>query len=303
MPANLTFDALREDVATGEIDTVIVALVDMQGRLMGKRFHAEHFLENGHEETHCCNYLLATDLEMTTVPGYAATGWDQRLRRLVMKPDLTTLRRIPWAPGTALCLATCWTTTRTSRCRMRRATSSRRQIARAEAMGLTPMMATELEFFLFHERPRSRISTPATASFAPPRGYNVDYALPDLRGRAGDARAAERPLWRGHPGRELEGRGRGRPARDQHQVFGRAGHRRHACAREGRDARRSRRPTASPRPSWRSMRTGMAGSSSHVHQSLFKGRAKPAFHDADAPHGMSAMMQRYIAGQLAHARR
>ena len=74
MPANLSFDALKAAVQSGEIDTVVVALVDMQGRLMGKRFHAAHFLENS-SETHCCNYLLATDIEMNTVQGYGATGW------------------------------------------------------------------------------------------------------------------------------------------------------------------------------------------------------------------------------------
>ena len=63
MPANLTFDALKAAVTSGEIDTVIVCLVDMQGRMQGKRFQAAHFVENA-EETHCCNYLLATDMEM-----------------------------------------------------------------------------------------------------------------------------------------------------------------------------------------------------------------------------------------------
>ena len=59
-----TLDALREDAAAGRIDTVLACLVDMQGRLMGKRFHAAFFLESGHHETHSCNYLLATDMEM-----------------------------------------------------------------------------------------------------------------------------------------------------------------------------------------------------------------------------------------------
>ena len=72
MPANLSFDALKAAVAAGEIDTVVTCIVDMQGRLMGKRFHAQHFLDSAHEETHCCNYLLATDMEMVTVPGYKA---------------------------------------------------------------------------------------------------------------------------------------------------------------------------------------------------------------------------------------
>jgi hypothetical protein len=105
MPGNLSLDALKEAVARGEIDTVLVAAVDMQGRLMGKRFHAAFFVENGWKETHCCNYLLAVDMEMTTVPGYKSAGWEQGYGDYVMKPDLATMRRLPWLPGTALVLA------------------------------------------------------------------------------------------------------------------------------------------------------------------------------------------------------
>ena len=71
MPGPMTFDALKSQVVDGSIDTVLACFVDMQGRLMGKRFHAQAFIESGHEETHCCTYLLATDLEMATPDGYA----------------------------------------------------------------------------------------------------------------------------------------------------------------------------------------------------------------------------------------
>ena len=94
----------------------------MQGRLMGKRFQAEFFLESGHQETHSCNYLLATDFEMETVPGYKATSWAAGYGDYVMKPDLSTLRRTPWLDGhRAGALPTCSTTTPTPRCRIRRA--------------------------------------------------------------------------------------------------------------------------------------------------------------------------------------
>jgi glutamine synthetase len=68
MPGTLTLDALKTAVSSGEIDTVLVAAIDMQGRLVGKRFHAAFFVNGGHEETHCCNYLLAVDMEMTPSP-------------------------------------------------------------------------------------------------------------------------------------------------------------------------------------------------------------------------------------------
>ena len=104
MAGKLTFDELKEAVASGQIDTVVVALVDMQGRLMGKRFQAEFFVESAWQETHSCNYLLATDMEMVPVEGYQATSWETGYGGYVMKPDLTTLRRTPWLEGTALVL-------------------------------------------------------------------------------------------------------------------------------------------------------------------------------------------------------
>ena len=104
MTTDLTFDALKSQVADGAIDTVLACLVDMQGRLMGKRFHAVNFVETSFEETHCCNYLLATDLEMATPEGYASTSWETGYGDYVMKPDLSTIRLIPWLEGTAMVL-------------------------------------------------------------------------------------------------------------------------------------------------------------------------------------------------------
>ena len=96
MTAPLTFEALKDMAADGSVDTVLVCFVDMQGRLMGKRFHVSNFLESAHEETHCCDYLLATDLEMATPDGYAASSWQRGYGDYVMKPDLATLRPMPW---------------------------------------------------------------------------------------------------------------------------------------------------------------------------------------------------------------
>ena len=104
MPGTLTLDALKAAVASGEIDTVLVAAPDMQGRLMGKRFHAEFFLNGGYEETHCCNYLLAVDMEMNTVAGYKTSSWEKGYGEYVLRPDMGTLRLVPWLPGTALVL-------------------------------------------------------------------------------------------------------------------------------------------------------------------------------------------------------
>src|SRR5215510_15829399 len=103
----LTVEELRADVESGAVDTVIVCFTDMQGRLMGKRLDAEFFLaENdaGHPGEGC-NYLLALEMEMDPVPGYAIASWERGYGDFVMKPDLATLRRIPWLEGNALVLA------------------------------------------------------------------------------------------------------------------------------------------------------------------------------------------------------
>lgn len=151
MAGNLTLDELKKAVASGEIDTVLAVLVDMQGRLMGKRFHAEFFVKSAWEETHSCNYLLATDMEMYTVDGYKATSWAAGYGDYTMKPDLTTLRHIPWLEGTAMVLCDVLDHHGHDDVPHSPRAILKKQIARLEAMGMRPMMATELEFFLFKE--------------------------------------------------------------------------------------------------------------------------------------------------------
>ncbi len=97
----LSFEELRAEVETGAIDTIVVAFTDMQGRLMGKRLHAEFFVEEmdaGHG-VEGCNYLLALDMEMDPVPGYAIASWEQGYGDFDVRPDLATLRRIAVARG------------------------------------------------------------------------------------------------------------------------------------------------------------------------------------------------------------
>ena len=105
-PGMLSLDELRQLTATGEIDTVILAFTDMQGRLQGKRLSAEFFLAEVAEEfSEGCNYLLAVDVDMNTVEGYQISSWDRGYGDFVMRPDMGTLRRIPWHPGTVLVVA------------------------------------------------------------------------------------------------------------------------------------------------------------------------------------------------------
>ena len=102
----LSFDELRADVESGAIDTVVVAFTDMQGRLLGKRLHGEFFVDEigaGHA-VEGCNYLLALEMEMDPVPGYAIASWESGYGDFALQPDLATLRRIPWLEATALVL-------------------------------------------------------------------------------------------------------------------------------------------------------------------------------------------------------
>ena len=148
----LSEQELREDVETGAIDTVVVAFTDMQGRLMGKRVDAEFFLgelEAGHP-VEGCNYLLALEMEMDPVPGYEIAGWERGYGDFALSPDLASLRRIPWLEATALVLCdVLWHDGSPVAPSPRQVL--RAQVARAEALGFSPMLASELEFFLFLE--------------------------------------------------------------------------------------------------------------------------------------------------------
>jgi glutamine synthetase len=149
-PNPFSLEDLRSAVASGEIDTVLACMVDMQGRLIGKRFQAEYFLDSGYEETHCCNYLLANDIDMEPVPGYAAASWTKGYGDFVLKPDLRTMRRVPWLEGTALVLCDVQDHHGHDLPHSPRGIL-RKQVARLAERGYTGMFASELEFYLFNE--------------------------------------------------------------------------------------------------------------------------------------------------------
>src|SRR3546814_34071 len=104
MSGVLSLPKLKQAVADGTIDTVLVCMVDMQGRLVGKRFQAEFFVETAEDATHACNYLLANDIDMELVPGYPSASWEQGYGDYLLKPDLATMRLTPWLEGTAMVL-------------------------------------------------------------------------------------------------------------------------------------------------------------------------------------------------------
>jgi glutamine synthetase len=174
--APLSLDDLRAAADAGRIDTVLLCLVDMQGRLQGKRLTASYFLDevlsHGAE---ACNYLLAVDVEMNTVEGYAMSSWDTGYGDFEMKPDLDTLRLVPWHEGTALCLADLqWTDGQP-------VLASPRQILRAQLdrlaeRRLAAVGATELEFIVFRDS-YDDAARLGYRDLRPANLYNVDYSM------------------------------------------------------------------------------------------------------------------------------
>ena len=173
---NLTVDELRGLVSAREVDTVIIAFTDMQGRLVGKRASARLFLEELAEHgAECCNYLLAVDVEMNTVDGYAISSWERGYGDMAMMPDMDTLRHTPWLPGTVMVTADLtWLDGTPVNPDPRQVL--KRQIARLAERGLAPFVGTELEFIVFEDSYREGWKK-KYEGLTPASDYNIDYAL------------------------------------------------------------------------------------------------------------------------------
>ena len=299
MPGTLSFDDLTSQVDSGSIDTVLVCFVDMQGRLMGKRFHAVNFIETSYNETHCCNYLLATDLEMATPDGYASTSWKLGYGDYVMQPDLSTLRPVPWLDGTAMVLCDVLDHHTHDPVSHSPRAVLKKQVARLEAMGLSAMMATELEFFLF-EKSFDAIRKDGFRDLEPISGYNEDYHIFQTTKEEGVMRPIRNHLFAA--GIPIEN-SKGEAEAGQEELNIRyataldcADH--HAIAKHAiKEIAWQHGRAATFLPKWHHDRVG---SSSHVHQSLWKD-GSPAFFDESRNLGMSDLMQHYMAGLIAYA--
>src|SRR5688572_8857241 len=174
--APLSLDQLRTAVDAGRVDTVLLCLADMQGRLQGKRLFARHFLDDVVEHgAEACNYLLAVDVEMNTVDGYAMSSWETGYGDFEMKPDFSTLRPVSWIPGTAMCMADLQWHDGSP------VVASPRQILRAQLDRLTergwnPLAATELEFIVFRDTYEEAWHK-SYRDLVPGNLYNVDYSI------------------------------------------------------------------------------------------------------------------------------
>ena len=300
MPGNLTLEDLKKAVKSGEIDTVIAAGIDMQGRLMGKRFHAQFFVDGGYDETHCCNYLLAVDMEMNTVQGYKSSNWETGYGDYVLKPDLATMRRIPWLPGTVLVLGD---TQDHHHHDVPHAPRSilKAQVARARAMGFEPMMATELEFYLF-ENSYENLRDGGLNALRTVGGYNEDYHIFQTTKEEDVMRAVRNGLY--GAGIPVEN-SKGEAEAGQEEI-----NYRYSDALDTADNHVIVK-NAVKEIAWSKGKSvtfmakydhRRAGSSSHIHQSLWSLDGKASFADKDDGHGMSDLMKHYLAGQLHHAR-
>jgi glutamine synthetase len=172
----VTVEELKQAVADGTVDTVLLAIADMEGRLQGKRLTASHFLgdvlEHGAEG---CNYLLAVDVEMETVGGYAMASWDTGYGDFEMVPDTDTLRLVPWLPGTAMVMADVqWSDGREVAASPRQIL--RRQLARLAERGMSALAATELEFIVFRNTYEEAWKK-GFHDLEPANLYNIDYSL------------------------------------------------------------------------------------------------------------------------------
>lgn len=302
MTGLLSLAELAEEARQGGIDTVVAAFPDMQGRLIGKRFHVDYFVESAHEETHGCDYLLACDIDMEPVPGYRAASWEKGYGDFVIKPDLATLRRTPWLAKTALVI--CDVLDHHDHSPLAHAPRNilKRQLERLQGMGMKAYFASELEFFLFDE-------TYDTARQKGYRGLNTaghyieDYHVLQTTKEEAVMRAIRNGL--NAAGIPVENsKGEWGPGQEEVNVrYAEALDMadRHAVLKNGcKEIAWSLGKAVTFMAKWD---YALAGNSCHVHQSLWTADGGTSlFHDPAADRGMSKLMRNYMAGLLQHAR-
>ena len=302
MAGMLTFSELRAAAGRGEIDTVIIAFPDMQGRLIGKRMHVDYFLERAHEETHGCDYLLANDIDMEPVPGYAAANWEKGYGDFVMKSDTATLRRLPWLPGTALVLADILDHHHHEDVPHAPRAILKKQIARLAAEKMSAFFASELEFYLFDETYDSAADKRYHGLKTAGR-YIEDYHILQTTKEEGVMRAIRNGLHdAGVPVENSKGEwGPGQEEINVRYADALSMADRHVIMKNGiKEIALLNGKAVTFMAKWR---YDLAGSSAHIHNSLWDlAGKKPLFADPKGEHGMSKLMGHYIAGQLAHAR-
>ena len=290
-------------IGTDEIDTVVTAVCDMQGRLVGKRvtgsFFVDHCLNHG---THLCTYLLATDMEMNTPEGYARMNWESGYGDYLNRPDWNTLRIIPWLEKTALVLGDLVDESTGDLVSVAPRSILRRQVERAHQMGVRPMMASELEFYLVRDTYEDAAAK-GWNDLRPWGWYNEDYQLLQATKAEPIYRQLRNQMTRAGVPTEFS---KGEAAPGQHEVnihfadalesADRAAIYKHGAKEIAHQQGCSITFMAKPDHTW-------TGSSSHVHMSLWDAAGEVnLFADDSSPADMSQVMRHFLGGLLAGSR-
>ncbi len=297
---NLTVEELTALVAAKEIDTVIIAFTDMQGRLIGKRASARLFLEELAEHgAECCNYLLAVDVENNTVDGYAISSWERGYGDMAMMPDLDTLRLAPWLPGTAIVTADLtWLDGTPVNPDPRQVL--KRQLARLAEHGLESFVGTELEFIVFEDTYRDAWKK-GYKDLYPASDYNIDYALM--------ASTRMEPLLRDIRN-SMDGAGmycegvKGECNLGQQEIAFRYTDALGTCDNHSiyKNGAKEIADKHGKSLTFMAKFNEREGNSCHIHLSVRGTDGTPVMADKDRPYGFSKLMEHWIAGQLATMR-
>jgi len=301
MTGMLSREDIAELVSVGEVDTVLVCMTDMQGRLVGKRLTGHFFLETMEHGIHACDYLLGVDMEMEPVPGFQATSWERGYGDFAIRPDLATLRRIPWLPATALVLGD---TVDHHGALVPHAPRSvlKRQIARLAKHGYVAKMASELEFYIFDES-FDAARQKAYRSIKAAGWYTEDYHIFQTTKEETLARAIRNGMdGAGIPVESSKGEWSPGQA-ELNLVYAEALEMadRHVIFKNG--VKEIAHAQGKAVTFMAKYANDAAGSSCHIHGSLWNAAGdRPLFHDARGRSGMSTVFRRFLAGQLAAAR-
>jgi glutamine synthetase len=299
--SSLTLDKLKSLVADGTIDTVVVAMTDMQGRLTGKRIHGQYFLDEVVKHgTEGCNYLLAVDVDMNTVDGYEMSSWERGYSDFALIPDLNTLRLIPWQPGAALILADVAWLDHTDVVASPRQVL-RKQIAELEKAGMVAMCGTELEFVVYKDTYEEAWNK-GYKNLIPVNQYNVDYSI--LGGSRIEPLLREIRLGMSAAGMTVESV-KGECNLGQHEIAFKYSDAlsncdNHVIYKNGAKEIASQQGYAL---SFMAKPNEKEGNSSHIHLSFRGLKGELVMVDeSDKEHGMSEIGRQFIAGQIAHLR-
>lgn len=299
--AKLSLEQLVRQVKDGEVDTVILAIADLQGRLMGKRLTGPYFLDHVDEGLHACDYLLAMDVDNEPLPGFSFAGWSRGYGDMHGRPDLNTIRRIPWLQKTALILCDVENFDGEPVAIAPR-TILRRQVERARKLGLEPKTGSELEFFLFRDT-FEQAAAKGYQALEPYGRYIEDYHI--LQGTK--AEWFLRQVRNGMEGAAVPvENSKGEWGYGQQEINLRYTDAlemadRHVIYKNGVKEMAALNQVAVTFMAKWSM--AQAGSSFHLHSSLWDvTQGTPLFSAKGAePHGMSPMFQHYLAGLMALA--